>query len=177
MNFKHLSPLLAFGVFGLSSTPVLGESGLASGLNFSCQIRDGIHVTLVEGEGNQQSIFHWDSQKLPESMDSEVICSEVALKLSAHAATAYDMNNLRFISSQQGGLPAICATQEPTECSVLLLTLAPTKDPQLTSELLLSSIIDKDLTVDKIELNDRGFQSTGYRVDFWTLLLGRKFIK
>ena len=177
MNFKHLSSLVAFSVLGLNSSPALGESGLPSNLSFSCQIKNGVPVTVVEGEGNQQAIFHWDSGNLPESIDSQVVCSEVALKLEAHAAMGYDMTSLRFISSQQGGLPAICATQDNTQCNLLLLTLAPTVEPQQTAKLLLSSIIDKDLTVDKLELNDRGFQSTGYEVNFFTLLLGRKFLK
>ncbi len=170
MNLKHLSSLVAFSVLGLNSAPALAESGLPSGLNFSCQIKNGVPVTVVEGEGSQQPIFHWDSGNLPESIDSQVVCSEVALKLEEHAATGSDMTSLRFISSQQGGLPAICATQDARECSLLLLTLAPTVEPQQTARLFLSSIIDKDLTVDKLEFNDRGFQSTSYHVSIWDLL-------
>ncbi len=180
MSLKHLSSLVAFSVIGLNSAPVLAESQLPSGLNFYCQVENGVPVTVVEAEGNQQAIFHWDRNNLnnlPESMDSEVICSEVASKLETHAATGYDMTGLRFISSQQGGLPAICATQEATECSLLLLTLAPTVEPQQTARLFLSSIIDKDLALNKLEFNDRGFQSTSYPVDFWALVLGRKFLK
>ena len=130
-----------------------------------------------EGQGLQQSIFHWNSNQLPEAMDSETVCHDVALKLEEYNAQGYNLNNLRFISSQQGGLPAICATEDLQECSILLLTLAPTEEPRLTSRLLLSSIIDKDLTVNKVELNDRGFQSTAYKASFFDLVFGRKFLK
>ncbi len=177
MNIKHSLSLVAFSVLGLNSAPALAESELPSDLSFSCQVKNGVPVTVVEGQGNQQPIFHWDRGNLPQSMDSQVVCNEVALKLDAHAATGSDMTSLKFISSQQGGLPAICATHEDRECSLLLLTLNPTVEPQQTARLLLSSIIDKDLTVDKLELSDRGFQSTSYKVTLWDLLLGRKFLK
>ena len=177
MSFKPLSPLLAVSVLAVSTVPAWGESEFPIDLSFSCQVENGIPVTVVQGEGSQQSIFHWDSANLPESIDSEVVCNEVAIKLDSHVVTESDMTNLKFIGSQQGGLPAICATQDARECSVLLLTLAPTEKPPETARLFLSSIIDKDLTADRVELNDRGFQSTVYPANLWTLVLGRKFLK
>ncbi|HHP7231369.1 MAG TPA: COP23 domain-containing protein [Xenococcaceae cyanobacterium] len=178
MNFKYWSPIIATSVIAIGSAPAWGESELASDLSFSCQINQGIPVTIAEAEGNQQAIFHWDSKKLPDSVDPETTCNEVAIKLGEHTEMGYDMTDLRFIGSQQGDLPAICATHNTMrECSLVLLTLAPTDKPPETASLLLSSIIDKDLEVSKVELNNRGFQSTAYPVPLLQLLLGRKLVK
>ncbi|MDJ0534214.1 MAG: COP23 domain-containing protein [Xenococcaceae cyanobacterium MO_207.B15] len=179
MNFKHISPLLAASILGVSSVPAWGESELPTNLSFSCQVENGVPVTFVEAEGNKQSIFHWNNDSLSESIEPDFVCSDVALRLNNYAAMGYDMSNLGFIGSEQVGLPAICATQDTTsaDCSVLLLTLAPTEAPSATARGFLSSIIDKALETDKVELNDRGFQSTVYPVNFWKLVLGRKLLK
>ena len=177
MSFKYVSSLLATSVLAITAVPAWGEAELPLDLSFSCQVKNGVPVTVVQGQGNQQPIFHWNNNNLPESIDSEFACNKVAQRLDYHAATGYDMTNLSFIGSQQGGLPAICATKDSRDCSVLLLTLAPTEKPQESARLLLSSIIDKDLSANKVELTDRGLQSTVYPVSFLELFLGRKFLK
>ncbi len=177
MSFKYLSSLLATSVLAVTAVPAWAEAELSLDLSFSCQVQNEVPVTLVQAQGNQQPIFHWNNNNLPESIDSELACNEVAQRLDYHAARGYDMTNLSFIGSQQGGLPAICATQDSRDCSILLLTLAPTEKPQESARLLLSSIIDKDLSANKIELNDRGLQSTVYPVSIFQLIFGRKLLK
>ncbi len=180
MKFKHISPLLIAGIVGVNSVPALGESEAPLDLSFSCQIDNGVPVTVVQGQESQQSIFHWDRANLPESADSEIMCQEVAMKLNGHAAIGEDVSNLNFISSAAGSyMPTICATQGTRECSILLLTLPLDEKPLEAADLFLSSIIDKDLAANKFQPKDpdRGFQGTVYPVDFWTLVFGRKFLK
>ena len=172
-----LSALLATTMI---ATPAMADSSHDSKLDFSCQVNQGVPTTIVQFTENeaQLPIFHWKSEVVADKSNDtpQQLCNVVSEELKNYSAQGYDLSNLNFVGTEQGGLPVICANAGGTTCSKILLTLNKAEQPHMVASNLVNSILDKNLQSQKFEYRDRGVQSISYQVDFWSLLgLSPKF--
>ncbi len=176
MNLKRLSPICASVALAMSASLAFAESGTASNRSIFCQSVNGVPTTMASVQGKDRPIFHWRSEALPQSFNPQQLCDSVSNKLANYADQGSQAPS--FIGFDQGGLPAVCATANPEDCSVVLFTLAPAEDPITVSNKVLEGILDSELKQGKQEIvsNTRGVQSFVYPVNFWQLM-GLKFIK
>ena len=182
MKIKYLSALLATGAMALA-TPAIANSPNEPSLNFSCQINEGIPTTVAKSTESEVElpIFHWKQEALAYKTEAspDQLCNMVSEKLENYSTQGYDLSNINFVGTEQGGLPVICANAGQTDCSKILLTLHPTSEsePANVARDVVDSILDKNLQLKKSEYKTRGVQSISYQVDVWSLLgLRPKFL-
>jgi hypothetical protein len=179
MSIRNLSPILAAGAIALSATTAFGESTQSPNRSIFCQVNNGTPTTVANVQGETKSIFHWRTEVLPKSADPQQLCDSVSAKLddySTHNVSKLGFGGYELSGSERKGLPAVCAEENPGECSLVLFTLPRTDNPLDESERVLVGILDEELVKDKQVSNARGIQSTFYPVSFWDLL-GLKFAK
>lgn len=182
MKTKCWSALLAIATLALT-TPALANSTNEPQLKFSCQIREGVPVTIAESTQSSAKlpIFHWKPAALRyRSSDSpQQLCNMVSKKLENYSAQGYDLSSISFVGTEQSNLPVICANAGQSDCSKILLTLHPDleSEPETVAQNVVDLILDKNLQQTKVETVARGVQSISYQVDFWSLLgLKPKFL-
>ena len=170
MNIQHLflRSLLAAITVVLGMTPVYGES---SETTFFCQTNEGISSTIAKtNKGNLQPIFHWKSEALPEETNPEQLCNTASQQLENYLASESDLSSVNFKSTKLDRIPIICATGEGNDCNLVLLTLPPAQKPVDTANLVLDSILEPKLQVNRFISNERGVQSIYYKINLWQLL-------
>lgn len=178
MNIKQLSSLTAIGAIAFgSATPALSQSNAASKITFSCEINNGVPTTVLQAEDTQKVIFNWQSERFASSNNPVDLCNDVSAKLNDYSAQKSDLSVLTFKGFDQGGLPAICATDDLAACEMKLFTLSKAEQPVTIADQILKDILAKDLQATRIVSNDRGLQSVSHSIDIWELILGRKLIK
>lgn len=167
----------------LGTSPAIANSPDVPELKFSCQVRDGVPMTVAQTVGSDAKlpIFHWKEAALAYKTDDtpQQLCNDVTAKLEDYSAQGYDLSNISFIGTEQTGIPVICAsaTSGTSECSKMLLTLRPSEQPAMVADEVVTAILDQSLQKNKVQHRDRGVQSTSYQVDFWSLLgLNLKFL-
>lgn len=178
-----LSAIVAVGAMTVATSTV-ANSAETPQLNFACEVSQGVPTTVAQysGDDTKLPIFHWKDEVLASRSTSspQQLCNMVSDKLGNYSAQGYDLSQLSFIGTAQGGLPVICAnTAGVPECSKVLLTLSPADRADIVADEVVSGIIDRDLPHQKeiVGSNDRGVQSFAYQVDFWSLLgLNLKYI-
>lgn len=171
MKTKFLALLVTGAAF---ATPANANSPDNAKLNFSCQMSDGVPTTVAQFADNeaQLPVFYWQAEAVANKSDDtpQELCNVVAEKLADYSAQGYDLSNINFVGTEQGGLPVICANAGGTECSKILLTLNKAEQPDVVASDLVDSILNENLQSEKIEYRKRGVQSISYQVDFWSLL-------
>ncbi len=178
MTIKHLPVLLATSTLAVVATPAFAESSQSADLSFACQNGDVPTTVAQIGDGSApRPVFNWKSEVLPPSADAEQLCNSVAAKLEDYSAQGYDLSSIDFNGLEHGGLPVICASEQPKGCDKVLFTLTPEENSVEATERVLTAILDKSLQGEKIQSNDRGVQSISYQVDFWSLFGFPKFLK
>jgi Circadian oscillating protein COP23 len=178
MTIKHLSALLASGALVVATSPAFAESSQSPNLSFACQMGDVPTTVAQTADGSvSQPVFHWKSDVLSPSTDTEQLCNQVAAKLQEYSAQGYNLDSISFNGLDRAGLPAICVSGQPRECDKLLFTLTPTARPDIEADRVLASILDKSLQGERMQSRDRGIMSTSYQVDFWSLLGFPKLLK
>lgn len=182
MKTKCLPAIMLTGAMALGSAPAFAESSDAPGFNFSCQVVGGVPTTLAKAVNSKanQPVFHWKTEALAlrSSATPKQLCDGVSDKLEEYSASGYDLSQLSFVGTEQEGIPVICAnTAEGLGCSKVLVTLRASENPANVASDVVDSILDKRLQSKVSKFNDRGVQSTSYRVDLWSLLgLNLKFL-
>lgn len=180
MKTKYLSALLATGAIAVA-TPAIANTPEEPSLNFSCQVTEGVPTTVAASSESESQIpiFHWKQEALTfKSSDSpEQLCNMVSEKLENYSAQGYDLSSINIVGTEQEGLPVICANAGQNDCSKVLLTLLPESQPAIVAKDVVSSILDKNLQLNKVETRARGVQSISYEVNFWSLFgISPKFL-
>ena len=175
-----LSVLLATGAIALA-IPAMADSSDDPQLSFSCRVTEGVPTTVAQFTGNdtQLPVFHWKPDAVANKTDDtpQQLCNVVSDELENYSAQGYDLSNINFTGTEQGGLPVICANAGGTVCSKILLTLNKVERPELVAQDLVDSVLNENLQSKKSEYRKRGVQSISYQVDFWSLLgLQLKFL-
>ncbi|MEL6496515.1 MAG: COP23 domain-containing protein [Cyanobacteria bacterium J06623_7] len=177
MKTKSIPILFAAGAMAIASGAVAHAVDTPE-LNFSCQVRDGVHTTIAQSVDGRAEIpiFLWKAAALDgKAADSpEELCGLVSQKL-ADLSVDYDISNINFIGTHQADIPMVCANTGGSECSSVLFTLNKTNDRAgFVAGDVVDAILAQDLQPEKQEFRTRGVQSISYQVDFWSLL-GLKF--
>lgn len=168
MNLKSLSPICAGLALAMGLTSTFAKSSIAADQTIVCENSNGLLTTMAKVEGENLPIFHWRSENLPKDSNLQQICHSVSTKLNNYLAQGSVLSS--FGSYDQLGLPAICAEAQPDQCSLVLLTLAPTPDPINQSNRLLDNILDEQLKQEKRISSNRGVQYFGYNITGTTFL-------
>ena len=172
MKIKHLSTLLVTGAISLGAAPAFADSPEAPQLSFACQVTDGVPITVAQStNGETKTVFNWKEEPLAHKTTSspKELCDNVTAKLNDYA-TDYDFSNVKFVGTEQFGLPTICATTTTENCSKVLFTLKPQTQPALEADSVVTALLSPELQGKKKEgFNDRGVQTTSYEVNFWDL--------
>ncbi len=171
INYLSSLSLLATGAIALAATPAYSEANLSSGTTFFCETNNNTPTTLAKtNTGEVLPIFHWNEEALSAKTNLQEMCNEVSEKLENYLVAEEDLSSISFKSAKLDNIPAICLAGEQNDCNLLLLTLAPTEKPIKTANKVLESILDPKLQENKIVSNERGIQSTAYKINFWELL-------
>lgn len=169
MNLKSLSPICAGVALAMGFTSTFAKSSVAANQTIFCENSNGVLTTMARTvEGQNLPIFHWRAENLPKDSNLQQICHSVSTKLDNYLAQGSVLSS--FGSYDQLGLPAICAEAQPNQCSLVLLTLAPTQDPINKSNRLLDNILDEQLKQEKRISSNRGVQYFGYNITGTTFL-------
>lgn len=146
MNNKYLIPLLTSSAIALSISPVWGQSDTTSDITFVCEDDRDVPITVAKNsKENTQTIFHWKSDVLPDSMNIQELCARVSERLNKYAAEGYDLSKLGFRATDETGFPAICVTEEYSGCNEILVTFAPSEKSTDTTSDILAAIIDRKI--------------------------------
>lgn len=157
---------LTFGITLFNGLPISASNPI-----FSCQSNQGILTTVAtNNNGLTQPVFHWNRNHVDSFTHPQQLCDSVSLKLNKYLANGHDLSSLTFQAQEQMGLPAICVAEQDKPCRLLLFTLEPSLKPYLSAHDTLASILDQNLQTIPIKYQDRGLQSTAYKVNFWQLL-------
>ena len=168
MKNKYLRAIVASIVIALATTPVLKASTKESNQTFHCQTEGSTLTTVAKkADGEDLPIFHWQSEALPEDLNSQNLCEEVSQKLQSYATEGNQLSSFR--THDFNGIPLICAEENINECSLVLFTLNPSNS-QRDSNILLEQILDDSLKGEQIKTVERGVQFYGYKVNLWSLL-------
>ena len=171
MKNKALSSLLTTAALAFGLTLVVGVPAEASDPIFSCQSKEGSLTTVAtSNDGEGKPVFHWSREQVNTLANSQQLCDSVSQKLNNYVAEGNNLSSVTFKAQEQMGLPAICVAEQYQQCSLLLFTLKPSPKPHLAANNALASILDQDLQTSPIKFQDRGVQSTAYKVNFWQLL-------
>ncbi len=171
MKNKALSSLLTTAALALGLTLVGGVPAEASDPIFSCQSNKGLLTTVAKNnDGIGKPVFHWNREQVDTLANSQQLCDSVSQKLNNYVAEGNNLSSVTFKAQEQMGLPAICVAEQYQQCSLLLFTLKPSAKPHLAANNALALILDQDLQTSPIKFQDRGVQSTAYKVNFWQLL-------
>ncbi|MEM8830581.1 MAG: COP23 domain-containing protein [Cyanobacteria bacterium P01_G01_bin.19] len=171
MKNKHLSSLSITAAIALGMTLVTERPAVASNPVFSCQLNENNLTTVVtNNDGLLQPVFHWNRDQVSTLANPHQLCDSVSQKLNNYLAIGKDFSSVTFKAQESMGLPVICIAEPDDRCSLLLFTLEPSPKPYLSANNMLASILDSDLQTIPIKSQDRGVQSTAYKVDFWQLL-------
>ena len=171
MKNKYLSSLPTTAALTLGMTLVTGVSTVASNPVFSCQLNEGSLTTVVTtSDGLLQPVFHWNRDRVTTLANPQQLCDSVSQKLNDYLAVGNDLSSVTFKAQESMGLPVICISEQNERCSLLLFALEPSSRPYLSANNTLASILDRDLQTSPIKSQDRGVQSTAYKVNFWQLL-------
>ena len=146
MPNKYLIQLLTTYALALFISPAWGKSDTTPQITFTCEDDGGLPITVANNsEEKTQTIFHWKTEALPDSMDSQELCSSVSTKLNKYATEGYDLSKLGFRATNETGFPAICVTEEYSGCNEVLFTFAPAEKPTDTTSDILATIIDSKI--------------------------------
>ena len=171
MKNKYLSSLLTTAALALGMTLVGGVPTVASDPVFSCQLNEGSLTTVATtNDGARQPVFHWNQDQVTTLANPQQLCDSVSQKLNNYLADGNDLSSVTFKAQEQMGLPAVCIAEQDNQCSLLLFTLEPSSRPRIFANNTLASILDPNLQTNPIKSQDRGVQSTAYKVNFWQLL-------
>lgn len=152
-------------------TIVITSPTVASDPVFSCQLKEDSLTTVVTTHDDLwQPVFHWNRGRIATLANPQQLCDSVSLKLNNYLAGGNELSSVTFKAQEHMGLPAICVAEQDQQCGLLLLTLEPSSRPDLSANDTLALILDQDLQTSPIKSQDRGLQSTAYKVDFWKLL-------
>ena len=171
MKTKHLSALLLTGAISLGAAPAIAESSETRQVSFSCQVNNGVPTTVAQdAEGKNLTVFNWKEDALAYKTPStpKELCDDVTAKLDAYSAD-YDFSKVTFVGTEEFCLPTVCAATEKNKCSKVLFTLAPTNQPVIDADTVVTAILSPDLQGNKKVYNYRGIQTTSYEVNFWDL--------
>ena len=179
MKNQYLLSLATFATVTLGTISIVSKPAIASDAEFECLLNQETPTTVVKtSNGAEQPIFHWNLNEESVSKTPEELCNSVTQKLNNYIAEGNDLSSLTFNASNffgddldAGNFPAVCISSETEPCKLALFTLKPSEDPRIASAAL-DSILDPALqsTAVKPKSQDRGFQSTSYKVNFWDLL-------
>lgn len=171
MKNRYLSSLLTTAALALGMTLVGRAPTLASQPVFSCQLNEGSLTTVAtNNDGVWQPVFHWNRDQVTDLANPQQLCDSVSQKLNNYLAEGNDLSSVTFRAQESMGLPAVCVAEQYQQCSLLLFTLEPSPKPDRFANAALASILDRDLQTSPIQSQDRGVQSTAYKVNFWQLL-------
>jgi hypothetical protein len=177
MKTKYLLLFSTSIVIALSLILLSRKSVKASEPIFFCQSNEKTPVTIIKtGNGTEKPVFHWNLDEINTSASSQQLCNSVTQKLNHYSAAKNDLSSLIFEASialdntSSAGLPAICVAGEKEPCKLLLFTLEPSDNPQVSASNALDSILSKDLRTHPAPSPRRGVQSTYYKVNIWKLL-------
>ena len=168
MKINYLRAIVASIVIAFASTPVLNASPNDSNQTFHCQT-EGESLTTVakKADGEDLTIFHWQSEALPENLNPQNLCEDVSQKLQSYATEGNQLSSFR--THDLNGIPLICAEENIGDCSLVLFALNPS-NTQRESNFILEQILDDSLKGEIIRTVERGVQFYGYKVNFWSLL-------
>lgn len=119
---------LSIGLFTSTSVLVLSSESQARPLDFFCELRQGIPVTIYRSESGNIPIIRWVSTNLPRDLTRQLRCQQVSNRLQA----ALDNQRLsHFTSGRINGQPVICTSDRVGGgCVDVLFTLNPGSDPK-----------------------------------------------
>lgn len=126
---------LIIRLFTSTSFLMLSSESQARPLDFLCELRQGIPVTIYRTEGGNIPIIRWVSTNLPGGLTPQKRCHLVSDKLQA----ALDNQRLSYLATGRiNGQPVICASDRVGGgCVDVLFTLKPGSDPKKTLKQLL----------------------------------------
>jgi len=189
MSLKYVSSLGTIGFIAIAATSAMAGTGVSNNANFACLTENDIAVTVSQSNGEIKPIFRWEGDLLDSlNANPTELCQDAAIRLNEYVTEKYggvtanssSSQMFSFISGQQLGLPAVCATDDPElGCEAVLFTLSPTDKPIRTANHLLTAILEKDLQSHKTELESpaRGVQSISYSISILDLIFGSKYLK
>ena len=178
MKARHISTLLVTGAISLAASPAIADSSDAPQFNFACQMNDGVPTTVAQDveSGATEPIFNWKKEVLANKTSStpQELCDNVTAKLEGYSTEGYDLSQISFVGTNiaDSGLPAICATSAGgRDCKKVLFTLnsSSTIDAPNIAQDVVTALLNPALQDNKVVFNDRGVQSTSYKVNFWEL--------
>lgn len=171
MKATSLSSLLTTATLAFGMTLVVGVSAKAVDPVFSCQLNeDSLTTVVTTNDGLSQPVFHWNRAGVNNLANRQQLCNSVSQKLNNYLAEGNNLSSVTFKPQESMGLPAICLTEQDKKCSLLLFTLEPSSTPRILANNTLSLILDENLQTSPIKLQERGFQGTAYKVNFWQLI-------
>ena len=177
MKSQHLLFLPTLTTLVLGMVVIEGKSAVASDAMFHCQSNQAAFSTVAKtSSGAEQPIFHWKLDPATTSNTPEELCNSVTQKLNEYISAGNDLSSLTFKASTvfnddeaMTSSPAVCVEGEGDPCKLPLFTLNPSDNLNAAGDAL-DLILDPALQSSAVKSQDRGFQSTSYKVNFWDLL-------
>ncbi len=168
MKINYLGAVIASIVIAFATTPVLKASTTDSNQTFHCETEGSTLTTVAKkADGEDLTIFNWQSEALPEYLNPQYLCEGVSQKLQSYGTEGNQLSSFR--THNFNGIPLICAEENIGECSLVLFSLNPSSS-QRDGNLILEQILDESLKGQEITTVERGVQFYGYKVNFWSLL-------
>ena len=171
MKYLSLLSFFATSAIALGTSSAYSEALGSSEKTFFCQADATMPTTLAKTiDGENVTIFNWDSNVLSTNTNLQELCENVSEKLDNYLASENDLSVGNLSTTHMDNIPAICLSDVENSCDLVLFTLEPKTEAIAAANLVLDSILNPQLKEKKVASNKRCIQPKTYNVSLWTLL-------